>query len=62
MSLLEAYAAGRRGYLQGLRNPHRWMGATRALHAAWECGWMDARREGGFVVRGKEAPGAQTTK
>lgn len=53
MSLLEAYAAGRRGYLQGLRNPHRWMGATRALHAAWECGWMDARREGGFVVRGK---------
>ena len=53
MSLLEAYAAGRRGYLQGLRNPYGCGLATRALHAAWECGWMDARREGGFVVRGK---------
>lgn len=46
MSLIEAYEAGRLGYIRGHTNPYPVTKTQRAEAGAWECGWLDAQRAG----------------
>lgn len=45
LSFLEIYEEGRLGYIDGLSNPYS-ESKQKIESAAFECGWMDARRSG----------------
>lgn len=44
--MLQLYEEGRLGYIDGATNPYPPLGAQRMESAAWELGWLDARRAG----------------